>query len=433
MQAFCSQYRETVKVLLIVDCYSPYAKSGAIQMQELALELSREGCEVVVLTPSDRISEKTKVDTEDGVTVVRVKTRKIKGSPKVFRAIAEANLSNLCGKRTRGILPNAMDLIIFYSPSIFWGRLVRQLKARWQCSSYLILRDVFPAWAVDAGLLRKGLLYSYFRKKEIEQYDTADWIAVQSPANLDYFAREFPSREYCIEVLYNWMDPRRPVSPITHYRQRLGLEGKVVFFYGGNIGVAQDVDNLLRLARRLACDHHIHFVLVGEGSEVPRLEQRCREECIRNLAILPAVSHPEYLAMLSEFDVGLLSLDRRLKTHNVPGKLLGYMYWSKPILASINPGNDLFGILGRNEAGYCLVNGDDEGLAAAALQLAKNVELRHRMGQNSRKLLERVFSVQTAARQILSHVEPVCNNANEVEDDPSRVPFSAAAASESSI
>ena len=148
------------------------------------------------------------------------------------------------------------------------------------------------------------------------------------------------------------------------------------------------------------------FLLVGEGSEVPRLMRFLAENGLQNVQVLPTVSHREYLAMLSEFDVGLLSLDRRLKTHNVPGKLLGYMYWRKPSLASINPGNDLFEILEKNQAGLCLLNGDDDRLCAAALRLANDPELRERMGQNSRKLLERLFSVNAAAAQILTHFQP---------------------------
>jgi glycosyltransferase involved in cell wall biosynthesis len=147
-------------------------------------------------------------------------------------------------------------------------------------------------------------------------------------------------------------------------------------------------------------------VLVGEGSEVPRLRKLIAEKRLDNIQLLPAVSHREYLSMLSEFDVGLLSLDSRLKTHNVPGKLLGYMYWEKPILASINRGNDLFEILGNTQAGFCCLNGDDNNLCSAALRLASDPELRARMGKNSRKLLERMFSVEAAVQQVLREFQP---------------------------
>jgi glycosyltransferase involved in cell wall biosynthesis len=395
-----------MRILLLVDCYSPYAKSSAVQMRDLALALRERGHEVVVLTPSDQVSINTEIRCEHGITVFRVKSQKIKGAWKVFRAVGESGLSGLVWRRSRRFLKESPpDVVVFYSPTIFWGSLVARLKSHFNCETYLILRDIFPAWAVDAGVLRKGLAYAYFRKKEAQQYRTADRIAVQSPGNLRYFEEEFPSLMRRTEVLYNWMDVRDQRLPETNYRSQLGLQGKVVFVYGGNLGVAQDVDNLVRLSQRLADRQDIRIVLVGEGSEAARLSRTIWTGKIHNIVLLPAVSQEQYLAMLSEFDVGLLSLDRRLKTHNVPGKLLGYMYWGKPILASINPGNDLFGLLGEAKAGFCLPNGDDSGLAKAALTLADDANLRDQMGENSRKLLERLFSSQGAAQQILKHFQ----------------------------
>jgi glycosyltransferase involved in cell wall biosynthesis len=375
-------------------------------MHDMALEFHRQKHEVIVLTPSDRVSKKFEVTNEFGFQVVRIKTRNIKGAWRAFRAIEELRLSSVLWRHARPfLLEHPADLIVFYSPTIFWAPLVRRLKSLWHCPAYMILRDIFPAWAVDVGILRKGLIYYFFRRKEILQYEIADRIAVQSPANLEYFAREFQTQRYRLEVLYNWMSLQVDHLPQTNYRAQLGLQGKVVFVYGGNLGVAQDVDNIVRLAQGLAHHDHIRFLLVGEGSEVPRLKGLLAEKRLQNIQILQAVSPPEYLALLSEFDVGLLSLDQRLKTQNVPGKLLGYMYWSKPTLASINPGNDLFEILEEDQAGLCLLNGDDDGLCAAALRLANEPDLRCRMGKNARTLLERLFSVEAAVAQIMNHFQ----------------------------
>jgi glycosyltransferase involved in cell wall biosynthesis len=413
-----------MRILLLVDCYSPQTKSSATQMRDLALEFRRRNHEVTVLTPSDRISTNLEIANEEGLQVVRVRSRKIKGAPNILRAAEEIRLSSLTWRRARRfLLAHPADLIVFYSPTIFWGALVKRLKSLWGCRAYLILRDIFPAWAVDAGVLRKGLIYRFFRRREIQQYDVADCIAVQSPANLTYFCREFAARRYPVEVLYNWASSHEEDLPATHYRKQLGLEGKVIFLYGGNLGVANDVDNIVRLAARLSREEHIHFLLVGDGSEAARLKRSVAENGLHNLQILPPVNHREYLAMLSECDVGLLSLDRRLKTHNVPGKLLGYMYWSKPTLASINPGNDLFEILEKNNAGLCVLNGDDESLALAVLRLANDANLRASIGKNARRLLVQGFSVEHAVSQIFSHLgaaDPIASSSrsdSKIETD----------------
>lgn len=393
-----------MRILMLIDCYLPACKSGPKQIHDLGVEFVRKGHEVTVLTTTHEIGRNFDVSVEDGLRVARVKTRQIKGASKPFRGLNEVCLSAIVWRRAGTFLvENPADLIIFYSPTIFWGSLVRRLKSLWHCPAYLILRDIFPEWAVNVGVLRRGLIYRFFRKKEIEQYETADVIATQSQGDLNYFKRHFPHRPYQLKVLYNWATVQESGLPVTDYRRQLGLENKTVFFYGGNLGVAQDVDNIVQLASGLSGYPPIHFLLVGEGSEVGRLRQIIAKKNLRNIQLLPPVEQCRYISMVSEFDIGLLSLDRRLTNHNIPGKVLGYLYWGLPVLASINPGNDLFNLLERSQAGFCFVNGENEKLRAAALQLASDSQLRTQMGRNGPRLLETTFSVEAAAREILKH------------------------------
>ncbi len=238
-----------MRVLLIVDCYLPSTKSSAKLMHDLAVEMRRQGHEPVVLTPSDATSEPFEVTEEDGVRVARVRVGRIKGAGRVLRALREIRLSSVIWKRGRGFFEqNPHDLVVWYSPSIFFGALVRRLKALWRCPAYLVLRDIFPQWAVDAGVLKERLVWRYFRSKEVLQYEAADALAVQSPGNLTYFEQSLPGRKYPLEVLYNWTTLDEGEIAKRGWRGKLGLDGKVAFFYGGNIGVAQDMDNVLRLA-----------------------------------------------------------------------------------------------------------------------------------------------------------------------------------------
>ncbi len=395
-----------MRVLILVDCYLPIYKSGAKQIHDLGIEFKRRGYDVSILTTTHDAVQPFSVSIEDGLRILRVKTRKIKGASKTMRGLHEARLSSVVWRRAgKYLTANPADLIVFYSPTIFWGALVSRLKALWRAPACLILRDIFPEWAVDIGLLKRGLIYRYFHKTAVSQYDNSDVIAVQSAGDLRYFARRFRSAAYRLEVLYNWSSLQESNLPRTQYRTRLGLQNKVVFFYGGNLGAAQDVNNIFRLASSLASHKEIQFLIVGEGDEVPRLQSAIALGGHRNIHVLPPVEQREYLSMVSEFDIGLITLDRRLTNHNIPGKLLAYLYWGIPVLASINPGNDLFELIGKGPAGVCLENGQDEMLSAAALKLAVDPQLRARMGKNARSLLEQKFSVENAVQQILLGVE----------------------------
>jgi hypothetical protein len=81
------------------------------------------------------------------------------------------------------------------------------------------------------------------------------------------------------------------------------------------------------------------------------------------------------------------------------------MVQEKPILGSVNPDNDLQAVVEKADAGLITVNGDDDGLLKNALRLLHDDDYRKNMGKNAKHLLDAVFSVEAAAKQILQRVE----------------------------
>ena len=69
----------------------------------------------------------------------------------------------------------------------------------------------------------------------------------------------------------------------------------------------------------------------------------------------------------------------------------------------INFDNDLQEILQEYNAGLVSINGDNAQLLNNALYLINNPDVRKKMGTDGRLLLENLFSVSNAAKQILSH------------------------------
>ncbi|WP_160317817.1 glycosyltransferase, partial [Erwinia billingiae] len=131
--------------------------------------------------------------------------------------------------------------------------------------------------------------------------------------------------------------------PLGNYslKKKYGLQDKVVFFYGGNIGTAQDMDNILRLAKKIENHVNAHFLFVGEGDEVPLVLSAINESKAENITYIKSISQEEFKLLLKEIDVGLFTLNKHHKSHNFPGKILGYMVNNVPILGSVNQGNDL--------------------------------------------------------------------------------------------
>ncbi|WP_028862359.1 glycosyltransferase family 4 protein [Psychromonas aquimarina] len=381
----------------------------AKMLHELASELKKQGHTVVIIAPGKPKQEKRlDISSLDGNTYWKFKSGKLRGEGKFKRAINETLLSfNAWLAIPHIVEKEPFDGVIYYSPSIFFGPLVNKIKAKNRCKSYLILRDMFPQWAVDEGLIKKGsLIEKYFCYFENVNYCASDSIGLMSPKNLTLFTDKHQDK-FNTHVLYNWADTTASLQRDGNadLRETYGLQGKVIFFYGGNIGHAQDMGNLLRLARSMKEITNAHFLFLGQGDEVDLVKETIESQRLSNTTLLASVSQERYKQILTQVDVGLFSLAASHKTHNFPGKLLGYMVESLPILGSINEGNDLSEFITDADAGFILVNGQDAEFFEAAKILAVDEKRRKQIGNNANRLLATHFSVESAANTIISNLK----------------------------
>lgn len=390
---------------LVIDDYLPDStRAGAKMFHELAVELKSRGYNITIITPGVEFQKKRLTfDEIDGIHVWRFKSGPVKDVSKSLRAINETLLSfNAWCAVAQHVGKNTFNGVIYYSPSIFFGHLVKKLKAACRCPSYLILRDFFPQWAIDAGIISENSIVTrYFRLFEKLNYDAADFIGVMSPANLTIF-KDKHRRKYDAHILYNWAK-LAPVHQLQcGFREKFSLEDKTIFFYGGNIGRAQDMTNLVRLAKNMKKHSEAHFLFVGQGDEFPLVEKLKKEWELDNLTLAPSVSQDEFKLLLAEVDIGLFSLAKNHTAHNFPGKLLGYMVEALPILGSVNAGNDLLELINNSRAGFVFINGEDDKLLETAELLCSSQKERRQRGKNAVMLLEKTFSVRSAADTILN-------------------------------
>jgi glycosyltransferase involved in cell wall biosynthesis len=392
-----------MRIALIVDAYAPARTSAAVQMRDLARELAALGQRPTVIVPAQELGSRWTLEHDAGVEVLRIRAPRTKDIGRVRRVIAEALLPFVLrrGLARSPLADTRWDGVVWYSPTIFFGPLVRALKRRSRCRGYLILRDLFPDWAVDAGLLRKGLAYRFFKLVERYQYASAEVIGVQTPANVPLLQAQAQRRR--VEVLNNWLSDATAVPTAAPVFAR--RPDTITFVYAGNMGAAQGMDSLVELAARLAARDDLAFLFVGRGTEVARLKQRVAELALPRVEFRDEVEPWEVPALLAACDVGLIALDPRHTTHNIPGKFLTYLRAGLPVLAHINPGNDLAEVIESEEVGLACTDGSVERLRSLAERIADDAPLRARMAARGRALSEREYSTRAAANKVLAGLQ----------------------------
>lgn len=391
-----------MRFVLIADVYPPLKSSGAVQLRDLSIEFVRQGHEITVLVAAPELEEPWQIDMWHGVQVVRLKTPKTKDMGYVRRTIGEflmpfSMLRNLHGSQ---LGRQKWDGVIWYSPTIFLGPIVNALKEKSACRSYLIIRDIFPEWAVDMGLMGRGLPYRFFKMIANYQYSAADVIGIQSPGNRSYFTKWMRRSAGEVEVLQNWLADA-PEAGCSISISATRLAGRKIFVYAGNMGVAQGMGIMLDLVAQLKHRLDIGFLFVGRGSDAQKLRIDAQNRSLDNVVFFDEIDPGEIPALYLQCHVGLISLDVRHRTHNIPGKFLSYMQAGLPVLASVNPGNDIINLIESENVGRVCADASVRSLKMMAEDLIGQLEALDAFSERCKALSDKLFSPNAAVRQIV--------------------------------
>ena len=370
-------------------------------MRDLAREFLRQGHIPVVFTPSHLLTERWTVTNEDGVEVLRISAAPTKNINFVRRVYSEFKLSYSMIRALRKSTYQDIrwDLVIWYSPTIFFGPLIYYLKWRTNCKTYLILRDIFPQWAVDVGLMSRGLPYRILDLVARFQYSVADVIGVQSRGNLSFFNQSSGN----FQILSNWLGKTFKVSSPIRISET-SFANRKVFVYAGNMGVAQGMDIFLDLAELFLNRTDVGFLFVGRGSDVARLSAAAKVRGLGNVLFYDEIYPEEIPDLFAQCSIGILALDHRHKSHNIPGKFLAYMQCGLPVLANINAGNDLAKMIRDERVGQVCESNQVEELLQLTQKLLTQIESDSQMSFRCQSFFQREFSVDKAVRQIIASV-----------------------------
>ncbi len=388
-----------MRIALIAEHFVPMRSSCAVQMRDLARELTANGHDVTVLVPSSDQAEPWRLEEFEGIDVVRLKAMATRDRSYVVRTVGEFAMpfAMLRNYRKSPVAGRKYDGIAWYSPNIFLGPLVAALKKQSEAPAYLILRDIFPQWAADLGLMRRGPVYHALDRVARYQYSVANVIGVQTPANTAFFEEPRYAGKR-VEVLQNWLQPPVP-GACSIDLAREGFADRNVFVYAGNMGIAQGAGRLLDFAIAMRDDDRAAFVFVGRGSDVAAMREKAARETLTNVRFYDEIDPDEIPSLYAQCAVGMVALDARHKTHNIPGKFISYMHAGLPVLACVNAGNDLVRLIRQEDVGRVSTDVDGGDLPALARQLLDAEDL-NAMGARALNVADTMFSAKQAARQI---------------------------------
>ena len=274
------------------------------------------------------------------------------------------------------------------------------------------VQDIFPDSLVGTGLTHEGsLIWKIGRIVEKITYRYADKIIVISEDfKKNIMAKGVPEDK--IVVIYNWVDQNKVVD-VPREENKLfdvyGLErSKFYITYNGNIGLTQNMDMLLDVAKELQEEYEdIHFVLVGNGAYLDEVKRKVADQQLENVHLLPFQPYEDISHVFSLGDASLVISKPGVGANSVPSKTWSIMSASRPVLANFDE-NELKTIIENNHCGIFTKAGDKDAFKESILTLYNHRELCKEYGHNGRKFVLDNLTREVGTQKYVDVIKEVC-------------------------
>ena len=397
-----------LKILIITQNFYPEIGSAANRAKNIYFALKEKGYEVTVLTTEpnypnrNTYNDKTFWDediSEADVERIQLKTRRYTSS--IFKRLIYYLEMMLKFVFYNFKLKKDYDVIFATLPAIFIG--IAGVVARMRLKAMLILdiRDLWPETLIGINRFQNkfALRIAYGLEKFL--YHKADEIIVNSEKFIPYMlAKKVPQEK--ISFIPNSLTEIELAQQLSQKGGRLG-DG-ITVLYAGNVGLAQDLDTLIDIAKRLQHHPEIMFEVIGYGFLMKDIRLKVAEQGLENIEILQALSRKETLARIAAADMVYVTLrDSDVFKTVLPGKVVDYMGSGKPIVADV-AGYCAY-MIRKADCGLISENGDVNELCDFILKLANSGELRRQLGENGRKFASKKFNWSVNIKILIEKLE----------------------------
>lgn len=400
-----------MRVLYFSQYFPPEVGATQTRAYEMAQGLVRAGHQVTmvaeipnhpsgVIPPEYRgkLYERTDLN---GIDVIRVW---IKASQvKTFRSRMAFYLSYMLSAILAGLLlaRGHYDIIYATSPPLFVGgaglivSLLRRIPFAFE------VRDLWPESAVALGELRNRLAVVLAERLERACYRHASRIIVVTQGILDGLL-ERGIRQDKLYLVPNGTNTELFVlrrDEAFSLRFRLNLDSKFIVIYAGIHGIAQGLETIVEVARKLRDKSKVHFLFVGEGPVKNQLLALAEMYGLENVTFHPEVPREQMPIFLSAADVALIPLrDLPLFRGARPSKMFDAWACQCPTVVSV--AGEARRVLEEASAGIAVTPENTDEIASAILTLHDDPDLRLRCGLNARRYVEMHYSLQAMAAHL---------------------------------
>lgn len=407
-----------MKTILIHSLvFSPDCVSTAYLYNDIALKFKESGFNVVVLTttPHYNFSEKGValqplkkkllglyyVSYYNGIKVYHVKQKKYSNSLlRMIGFIYWHIMSFLIALSIKKI-----DLIISPSPPLtiaFVNILISKIK---KSKTIYNVQEIYPDLLIESGKLKSKFIINQLKRLEKYIYKKTDLIITIDEVFYQAIIDRINDSSK-LKIIPNFVDTDL-YKPTDYKTSNLDCDifpdnESLKVMYAGNIGLAQDWDLLIEIAKNLK-EEKVIFYIVGEGVMKQNLQKSIIENNLNNIQLIPYQSRELMPALLSYADLHFIFMEKKTEMYGFPSKVYTIMACSKPLLVSSGDNTPIIKFLSNKHSSYCFSNQNKNEKIASIVTFLKNIKREEllKTGETGRTIIENEYSKELVVNKFI--------------------------------
>ena len=408
------------RILIYSLVFSPDGVSTAYLYNDLVLGFKNNGYDVSVLTstPHYNLTKESLKEQPlqkkffgllytsvfNGVKVYHIPLKKYKNHITRILSFIYWHLATFI----IGLILKRPDIILTPSPPLTNGLFAILLAKIKGSKSIYNIQEIYPDLLIDLGYINNGVIIKLLRKIEGLVYNMSDAITTIDKQFYNTIKSRIKEKNKLL-LIPNFVDAdlysiKNSVSLPGEFEK---IKGYTNIVYAGNIGLAQEWDLVINLAKAIK-EFKITIWIVGEGQRKPYLASKIMKNKVDNIKLLPYYDRKFMPAINLFADIHFIAMNKKVEKYGFPSKVYTIMASGKPILVVSSEDTPIVSFLKDINAALLVTDHSLSRFKEELLKLHNSVYLRNRLGANGRQEIKKKYSKQVVVEQYLRLFNKLC-------------------------
>jgi glycosyltransferase involved in cell wall biosynthesis len=405
------------RLLIYSLVFSPDGVSTAYLYNDIALGFQKKNYTVTVLTTTPHYNLITEsLDRQplkkqflglfytsnfNGIKVYHIPLKKYKSSLIRILSFIYWHLTSII----IGLFLKKPDIILTPSPPLTSG-LISILLARIKGSKSIYnVQEIYPDLLINHGRLTNSFIIKFLKILEVWVYNWSDSVTTIDVNFYNTIKLRIRNPDK-LKIISNFVDTElyKTSSSVSLPKVFKKIKGRIDMVYAGNIGIAQEWDLVINLAKVIK-KHPITIWIIGEGVKKKYLESQIKKHDLFNIQLLP-YQERKYMPVINLFaDFHFIAMDKSMENDGFPSKVYTIMSSGKPLIVVSSEHTPIVSFLEQTNAAITVTNHSLSDFKKAVLKLETDKDLRDELGVNGRKVVEEKYSKQCIIEKYINLAE----------------------------